>query len=79
MKKTSVRVLSALLVLLMVVPMLFACGNTPEETTEKPEETQAPTESESESESLSGEIEDPQQALDLIKDGKSEFTLVIGR
>ena len=75
MKKISIKLVSMLLALLMILPSLFACGEIPEETTEKPEETQAPTESETEG----GELENPQKPLELIKNGKSEFTLVINR
>ena len=47
MKKT-LRSIALLMALLMIVPMLFACGDTPEEMTDAPEETKSPAESEAE-------------------------------
>ena len=62
MKKTILKVLALIMALLMVVPVLFACGNTPEE-----------------SESEQGKVEDPKATLELIKNGKSDFVIVINR
>ena len=76
MKKITVRIIAAILAIFMVMPMLFSCGGEAE-TTEKPNETEAPKETESETEQ--GEIELPQEPLELIKNGESEFTLVINQ
>ena len=76
MEKTTLRILCVILALFMIVPMLFACGGEAE-TTEKPNETEAPKETERETEQ--GEIELPQEPLELIKNGESEFTLVINQ
>ena len=69
MKKTTLRILCSILVLFMIVPMLFACGDETE-TTEKHEQTESPKDTESETDQ--GNIKTPQESLELVKDGISK-------
>ena len=76
--KKLLRVLCVVMVMIMIIPALFACGGEAE-TTEKNEQTEAPKDTETESETEQGEIEVPQEPLEIVKDGKSDFMLVINK
>jgi hypothetical protein len=78
MKKISVRILALFLVLLMTLPMVIACGETPEETkgeegTKAPAETNAPSETEGENKETESETESETEYVELPVDYLEEL------